>query len=414
MAAKAGRADMNSPSLDAERLELLGSLGSWHYDPLTGSVALSGGAAALFGLDKALTCTLDELLSMFVKPGREALAAVLYGTAEAAEEPLDADPSTVLLLTRDSNSQAGIIADVSEIVDLRRQLDFARKRQEHFETMSHEWLWETDADLRFTYMSPSVEKIVGVPVEFHIGKTRRELVGDKNESLEMEMHLAWLDRHEPFHDFRYWRAGPDGKEQYISVTGEPVLDADGSFVGYRGTARDLTGQQQIREALLQVNRQLNAANKAKSDAMGSLKEANSLLEERNRQMARAQEDIRHAALHDSLTGLGNRRFMDEELVKALERSLREGIELGVVHVDLDRFKQINDTLGHAAGDAVLVHVAEVLRTKSGVGDVIARVGGDEFVVVTLGKSGSQLLAMGDRIISTLARPFEFEGRQCWY
>ena len=109
-----------------------------------------------------------------------------------------------------------------------------------------------------------------------------------------------------------------------------------------------------------------------------------MLAQRNAEMARAQADIRHAALHDALTGLPNRRSLDERLAVAAESCRREGRPLGALHVDLDRFKQINDTLGHAAGDAVLRHVSAVLLRSVTAADFVARVGGDEFVVLCAG------------------------------
>src|SRR5690606_28768852 len=115
-------------------------------------------------------------------------------------------------------------------------------------------------------------------------------------------------------------------------------------------------------------------------------------------LERAKARIEHNALHDSLTGLPNRRYLDEQMEQhAIEFGAgRENAAL--LHIDLDRFKQINDTLGHAAGDAMLVHVARVLGEAVEPGDFIARVGGDEFVVLlrrdaSSGEPGADCLAL---------------------
>jgi diguanylate cyclase (GGDEF)-like protein/PAS domain S-box-containing protein len=92
-------------------------------------------------------------------------------------------------------------------------------------------------------------------------------------------------------------------------------------------------------------------------------------------------DLLHAACHDELTGLPNRRLFHDMLATALARCRRNGARLGLLFVDVDEFKQINDTLGHAAGDAVLRHVAQRLRHCARASDTVARLSGDEFVVI---------------------------------
>jgi diguanylate cyclase (GGDEF)-like protein len=92
-------------------------------------------------------------------------------------------------------------------------------------------------------------------------------------------------------------------------------------------------------------------------------------------------ELRRQARHDSLTGLKNRRRFDEELGAELARSRRYGVPGAVLMLDLDHFKQVNDTLGHAAGDRVIAEVAEVLRERARETDVLARLGGDEFAII---------------------------------
>ena len=133
------------------------------------------------------------------------------------------------------------------------------------------------------------------------------------------------------------------------------------------------------------------------------------LEIRNVQLelARAEADMR--ALHDDLTSLGNRRFISEGLHEFLSEQRQLGGEIATLAIDLDRFKQINDTLGHAAGDFVLAAVAGRLRNTIGSGDLIARVGGDEFVIlrrVTDSIHAPEIL--GQAIVETMSQPFRFE------
>jgi len=145
----------------------------------------------------------------------------------------------------------------------------------------------------------------------------------------------------------------------------------------------------------------------------SLKRANRLSEARNTELEAAKAAIEHNALHDSLTGLPNRRYLDEVLKERAEQAGRNDGTLALLHIDLDRFKQINDTLGHAAGDAMLVHAAYTLSAHCGPGDFVARIGGDEFVVVSSVTNGDAgLAALADRLIARMRQPILYEGHEC--
>ena len=105
-----------------------------------------------------------------------------------------------------------------------------------------EMIWRTDAEHRFTYMSKAVEKAGGVEMGAQIGKTRMELACDDFSRPEWRAHLNDLIAHRPFKDFRYTRSWPNGDVRTITSTGEPVFDSDGTFIGYIGTAMDITDQ----------------------------------------------------------------------------------------------------------------------------------------------------------------------------
>ncbi|MEO1281252.1 MAG: EAL domain-containing protein [Pseudomonadota bacterium] len=127
---------------------------------------------------------------------------------------------------------------------------------------------------------------------------------------------------------------------------------------------------------------------------------------------RATTQSTHIALHDSLTGLPNRRFLRQMIDEMVTTVAAEGKGLGILHIDLDHFKQINDTRGHAAGDFVLSHTATCLRHLTNSPAFVARIGGDEFVVVSpITKDTNRLHSIGEQVISRLQQPVTFEGRK---
>ncbi|MGI3777899.1 MAG: EAL domain-containing protein, partial [Janthinobacterium lividum] len=122
--------------------------------------------------------------------------------------------------------------------------------------------------------------------------------------------------------------------------------------------------------------------------------------------------MRHLAHHDALTGLPNRLMLDERLSEALAEARHRGHGVAVLYLDLDRFKPVNDLLGHAAGDRLLVEVAARLSAMLGAEDTLARLGGDEFAVVLAVCDGPEAGArLAQRIVDALSRPFDMEGRQ---
>lgn len=129
----------------------------------------------------------------------------------------------------------------------------------------------------------------------------------------------------------------------------------------------------------------------------------------NARLQGAKTAAEEQAFTDTLTGLRNRRALDH----LLERLQRDQSQFGLMHLDLDFFKQVNDTLGHAAGDHVLRHVANVLIDETRAGDLVARVGGDEFVLIfNKCVDLSVLDGIAMRIIARLEEPIHFEGHEC--
>ncbi|MGQ0656225.1 MAG: putative bifunctional diguanylate cyclase/phosphodiesterase [Betaproteobacteria bacterium] len=136
-----------------------------------------------------------------------------------------------------------------------------------------------------------------------------------------------------------------------------------------------------------------------------------MVDERTQALRDAQARAQHLADHDALTGLPNRRLLEDRLTQAIALSRRNRKLTAVMFVDLDRFKGINDSLGHAAGDALLKEVSRRLVNQLRVGDTICRIGGDEFVVVLPEiKRSSDVAQVAAKVIEQLAAPLVIDAR----
>lgn len=133
------------------------------------------------------------------------------------------------------------------------------------------------------------------------------------------------------------------------------------------------------------------------------------LRQLNVRLQGAHDLAQQQALTDTLTGLSNRRSLD----RALEISISRGQEFSLMHIDLDFFKAVNDTFGHAAGDFVLCRVGERLLAETRKADVVSRVGGDEFLILLPGITDARLLTtVAARIVERLSEPIAYEGKTC--
>ncbi|WP_438748126.1 sensor domain-containing protein [Pararhizobium sp. O133] len=181
---------------------------------------------------------------------------------------------------------------------------------------------------------------------------------------------------------------PDGEIRHIRSSSVTFVDAEGARK-LIGANWDITDDVALRD---------------------ELDRARQLAEARNVELEAARTRIEYNALHDHLTGLPNRRYLDQRL----EDWIAEKVAYcAILHIDLDRFKQINDTLGHQAGDTMLVHTARVLSSITKERDFVARIGGDEFLILCDSQHGQDdVIAMTDRIIDALRQPVPYEGHLC--
>jgi diguanylate cyclase (GGDEF)-like protein/PAS domain S-box-containing protein len=174
-----------------------------------------------------------------------------------------------------------------------------------------------------------------------------------------------------------------------------AIDASRPHEGSIWIYDDISAEHATRESL----------ERAVAERTAELKAANALLGAEIGDRREAEERAQHLADHDALTGLPNRRLLEDRLTQALALSQRNRKQTAVMFVDLDRFKAINDSLGHTAGDQVLKEVAQRLVKQLRIGDTICRIGGDEFVVVLPeSKRSADAANVAAKIIETLSQP----------
>ena len=178
----------------------------------------------------------------------------------------------------------------------------------------------------------------------------------------------------------------------------PVLHRQGAWSGEMAL-RNLAGEEVPVAVTLQVHRMSGAIPEIISTIAHDISELKS-----------TQAELEHQATHDALTGLPNRPLFQELGEQALARSDRYGTTVAVLFLDLDRFKPVNDSFGHATGDELLVKIAGRLRASVRRGDVVTRFGGDEFVVLCEHPAGqSEMLELARRLIDALSEPVEIGG-----
>jgi len=266
----------------------------------------------------------------------------------------------------------GMLRDVTARRRVEQALRESEARFRSLTELSSDWYWEQDAEFRFS-------RFEGRGSGSADDKLRKRFLGKRpwefGHNVECEggwdAHRAVLHAREPFRDQIYSRLLPDGTRSYTSVSGEPMFDATGRFAGYRGVGRDITERK------------------------------------------RAEERIEYLATHDGLTGLPNRVMFSQMLNLAIGSARRYGRKLALLFIDLDRFKIVNDTLGHEAGDALLKQVSARLRECLRASDVVARLGGDEFVVLVqeVNEAG-EVAAVARKILSAVIEPVVLGGQEC--
>jgi diguanylate cyclase (GGDEF)-like protein/PAS domain S-box-containing protein len=281
----------------------------------------------------------------------------------SAEMPVDVTDALGSLATQVSLESASL----SE--NLHRERSEARFRS--LVAHSSDLITVLDADGIVTYQSPSVERLLGRSVDEVTGAPFAGLVADTDRT-RLERILGENEG--------------SGSESHTFECS--LRHADGRWLQFEVQHTHLLADEHIRGIVLN------------SRDIGERKAF--------------EEQLSHQAFHDPVTGLANRALFADRVGHALRATVRAGSLVAVMFIDLDDFKEVNDSLGHQAGDAVLTEVAKRLERTVRPADTVARFGGDEFAVLLDGVAGSDEAAMiADRLLAELEAPTLVEGKQVY-
>ncbi|MDE0878566.1 MAG: EAL domain-containing protein [Sphingomonas bacterium] len=278
--------------------------------------------------------------------------------------------TALLILACLSRARSLVVMRASEMA-LAERNDTVSLLLREFEDNGADWLWETDASRRVVRASPRFAYACGLDPLTIEGKPFLQILAGPswetgNFSNGLKLLADKLKGRDSFRDLRL-PVSVDGEERWWELAASPRYDDTGSFTGFRGVGSDVTEQ-------------------------------------------RASADkINRMARYDTLTGLPNRLMVNETLARAMADSEKWSGRCAFMMIDLDRFKAVNDTLGHPIGDRLLQRVAERLAQLMSNRAICGRLGGDEFAVVVLDASDYAVTEKLARdIIETVSRPYEID------
>jgi diguanylate cyclase (GGDEF)-like protein len=249
-----------------------------------------------------------------------------------------------------------------ELDEEKQRLTESETRFRDFAEASADWFWESDDQLK-------IHGLIGGPkgLDFYYLTDLAEAC-HSHSSNEM---LKTVQTHQRFADFVVHFTDETGKLVYLRVSGKPIFNASGTFTGYRGVGRDVS-------ETVALNRK-----------------------------------VEYLAAHDELTGLPNRNQFRQRLEHAINKAERSGSQVLLLFFDLDHFKLVNDTLGHEAGDQLLMMATKRIKEKSRATDILCRLGGDEFVMVMEGASPQDGHRLVRDIITSFSVPFEIQQQKIY-
>ena len=279
--------------------------------------------------------------------------------------------SSVVLICNQRGEATGFRGVVRDITKRKRSEVALRESENKFRTLiesTSEGLVQVDNDNFILFVNDRVCEMIGYSADELMNTDWREIVLDE-EGKSLVNQAGERQRRGISDRYEVRLKTKSDKELWVSISGAPILDSEGVMNGSLGVFSDITTRK------------------------------------------RAEEQLLHDAFHDNLTGLANRALFMDHLRMTLERGKsRHSNAYAVLFLDFDRFKVINDSLGHAVGDLLLKQIARRLETATRTGDLVCRLGGDEFVVLLSEMlSEDDAVQVAERIQESLENPFDLSG-----
>jgi diguanylate cyclase (GGDEF)-like protein/PAS domain S-box-containing protein len=354
-------------------------VGGWEFDPVTNALRWTPVTYDIFELPLTEMPSFEQSLKFFHPNDRTKLEKVV-DIAVSLGQPFDLQARIITARQRSIWVQMacepvlehgmvvkllGTIQDVTARMDADKSL---RQAARVFENTA-EGVVITDPEERILAVNRAFVEITGYSEEEVLGATPRLLnSGRHNAEFYREMWVE-LKRTGQWRG-ELWNRHKNGQIYPELMTISAVVDSGGELTHYVGVFRDIT------------------------------------------HLKRSEEKLAYLAHHDALTGLPNRTLFQARLEQCLQRAARYQRQVGLVFLDLDRFKTVNDTLGHPVGDALLKQVATVLAKQVREADTIARLGGDEFVIILDDIPALRFAAnFVERLLTVFAQPFLVEGHE---
>jgi diguanylate cyclase (GGDEF)-like protein len=296
----------------------------------------------------------------------------LVATAMPSEEPILAigGALSLFLLCLGVSRSRQLLFAARRRLSLEWRAEKARRFVADFEASGRGWFWETNADGALSYVSEPLAAHLGLASADLIGRRFEEVLlldcdGEDDSRRTLGFHLS---ARFPFAELVV--RAPAAEDVWWSLSGNPNFDDYGRFLGFRGLGSNLSEQR------------------------------------------RTEAEASKLARYDSLTGLPNRAMMRAMLDQALANADARRRGCALMIIDLDRFKQVNDTLGHPVGDKLLKKVAARLGQVLGDDGQVGRLGGDEFEAILPGiEEESRLSELARRLIEEVSRPYRIEGHE---
>ncbi len=271
-----------------------------------------------------------------------------------------------------SGNIVGAIETIRDITLRKQAEDDLRQSEERYRTIIEnigDGYYEVDLKGNITFLNDAALRIISLPQSEVEGLNFKSFAtGEDTAVIFSVFHQVYLTGI-PFRGLSWRVVRPDGKEQHLEISVSLIRDAADRPNGFRGIMHDITERR------------------------------------------KAEKAIQHMAYHDPLTGLPNRLLFYDRFSQIMAHARRNQEKFAVIMMDLDKFKEINDRLGHDVGDQLLRSVSERLSSQMRDGDTVARFGGDEFLLLLPGmKQIEDMDPLGQKVLQAFQQPFAVSGQ----